>query len=225
MQYGKLRIKFALIREALKLFIIGRPAQRKGVLDFYLGEVASHIRCGNVEYPLKLSIGIVNYNTADLTKKLLQSIFRKDSGFDKDTMEVIVLYNGLIDPCTDWIKDFKVKYLQNKDNEGFSKGYNKTIKYSLGEYYLMLNSDIEVLKDGIAKLVETEDEFKGETILGGKLIFPDGSDQDSVFNLPTIGGAFGEYFLAQKGSYFMFQPNSLGGVSGPPPRWNRFAYN
>ena len=46
-----------------------------------------------MEYPLKLSIGIVNYNTADLTRKLLESIFKKDSGFDPKNMEVIVLCN------------------------------------------------------------------------------------------------------------------------------------
>ncbi|MBI4036080.1 glycosyltransferase family 2 protein [Candidatus Daviesbacteria bacterium] len=211
MQYGKLRTRFALLREALWLFIFGRPAQRKGILDFYLGitgngNLASHIGSGNVEYPLKLSIGIVNYNTADLTKKLLQSIFDKKSGFDEKNMEVIVLDNGLLDPCSSWINQFNVKYLQNKENEGFSKGYNKTIKYSLGEYYLMLNSDIEVLEGGISKLIEAEEQFKGKAVLGGKLVFPDYSSQDSAFHLPTLTGAFKEYFLAQKGSYFMYLP-------------------
>ena len=191
------------------------------MLDFYLGikgdgNLASHLSSGNVKYSLKLSIGIVNYNTADLTKKLLESIFKKDSGFDPETMEVIVLDNGLLDPCSSWIKKFNVKYLQNKDNAGFSKGYNKTIKYSLGEYYLMLNSDIEVLKGGISKLIEVADEFKEEVVIGGKLFFPDMSNQDSAFHLPTLSGAFKEYFLARKGSYFMFMPKSLGGVSGPP---------
>ena len=213
MKYGRPRTKFALLREAVKLLVFGRPAQRKGVLDFYLGiigagDLASHSSSGNVEYPLKLSIGIVNYNTADLTKKLLQSIFKKDSGFDPKTMEVIVLDNGNIDPCKDKIKEFRyrVKYLVNEENEGFSKGYNKTIKYSLGEYYLMFNSDIEVLKNGVSELVKTEDEFKGKAVLGGQLLFPDKSNQDSVFHLPTLTGAFQEYFLARKGSYFMFLP-------------------
>ncbi|MBI2314617.1 glycosyltransferase family 2 protein [Candidatus Daviesbacteria bacterium] len=213
MKYGRDRTKFALLREALKLFIFGRPAQRKGVLDFYLGitgqgNLASHSSSGNVEYPLKLSIGIVNYNTADLTKKLLESIFKQGSGFDPKNMEVIVLDNGQIDPCKEAIKEFlpKIKYLQNQDNEGFSKGYNKTIKYSLGEYYLMLNSDIKVLKDSLTELVKTEDEFKGKAVLGGKLFFEDMSEQDSVFHLPTIFGAFKEYFLLKKGAYFMYAP-------------------
>ncbi|MDP3733402.1 MAG: glycosyltransferase family 2 protein [Candidatus Daviesbacteria bacterium] len=36
MKYGKWRTKLALFREAIKLFIFGRPAQRKGVLDYVL---------------------------------------------------------------------------------------------------------------------------------------------------------------------------------------------
>ncbi len=208
-KYGSNRTKFALIREAIKLFIFGRSAQRQGVLDFYLGVIGGiNIQKTDVEYPIKLSIGIVNYNTADLTKKLLDTIFKKESGFDPKTMEVIVLDNGKIDPCDKELKEFfpKIKYLKNNDNEGFSKGYNKTIKYSLGEYYLMFNSDIEVLEDGLSELVKIEDEFNGEVVLGGKLVFPDGSKQDSVFHLPTLSGAFSEYFLAKKGSYFMFEP-------------------
>jgi hypothetical protein len=213
MQYGRTRTKFALLREALKLFILGRPAQRKGILDFYLGIVGGVGISGadqDIEYPLELSIGIVNYNTADLTKKLLESIFQKDSGFNPKTMEVIVLDNGLIDPCREKIKDFlpKVKYLVNKENEGFSKGYNKTIKHSLGEYYLMLNSDIEVLEKGISKLLAEAKELKGKAVLGGKLLYPDKSNQDSAFHLPTLGGAFKEYFLKKTGSYFMFQPKT-----------------
>lgn len=215
MKYGTNRTKFALLREAVKVLIFGRPAQKKGVLDFYLGirgngNLHSHMSSGNtdIEYPLKLSVGIVNYNTADLTKKLLKSIFNMDSGFRPNDMEVVVLDNGTVDPCQEKIKEYlpKIKYLQNSENEGFSKGYNKTIKYSLGQYYLMLNSDIEVLENGLQELVRVEDEFGGNAVLGGKLVFPDKTDQDSVFHLPTITGAFKEYFLAQKGSYFMYQP-------------------
>lgn len=218
MEYGNNKLKFALLREALWLLLFGRRAQRKGILDFFLGTTGSGDMIENpqdidpdligVEYPLKLSIGIVNYNTADLLKKLLISIFKKASGFDPKTMEVIVLDNGSDDNLKEVIKDYlpKIKYLENKVNEGFSKGYNKTIKYSQGKYYLMLNSDIEILENGLSELVKAEDEFKGKVIVGGKLTFPDGGIQDSAFNLPTITGAFKQYFLAKKGAYFMYQP-------------------
>ncbi len=210
MKYGKGRTKFALLREALKLLLLGRPAQKMGVRDFLFCKKRRLKSPTNIEYPIKLSIGIVNYNTADLTKKLVESIFKKDSGFDPNIMEIIVLDNGLIDPAKDHIKEYlpKIKYLRNEENQGFTKGYNKTIRYSLGEYYLMLNSDIEVLAGGIKELIKWADYYRGQAVLGGKLVFPDGSSQDSAFHLPTITGAFKEYFLKQAGAYFMFQPAS-----------------
>ena len=55
MKYGKFRTKFALIREAVKLFIFGTPAQRQGLLDFYLGTTGGiNIQKVDVEYPLEL---------------------------------------------------------------------------------------------------------------------------------------------------------------------------
>jgi len=156
-------------------------------------------------YSLKLSIGIVNYKTADLTKKCLDSIFNRTSGFGEKDMEVIVLDNGSNDDCKNVIKYYlgKIKFIQNQENEGFAKGYNKTIKFSKGEYILLLNSDIEILKNGLSEMLKAA---RDEAVFGGKLVFPDGSSQDSAFHLPTITGAFKEYFLAQKGSYFMYEP-------------------
>jgi len=214
-RYAKLRTKFALLRESLKLLILGRKYQRMGILDFYLrisgpipGAKLNHPPGGQIEYPFKLSIGIVNYNTADLTRKLLDSIFEKGSGFNENNMEVIVLDNGKVDPSLEKIKEYlpRIKYLKNEENEGFSKGYNRTIKFSLGENYLMLNSDIEVLNGALSEMVKVAEQFKGEAVLGGKLVFPDRTKQDSAFHLPTIWGALQEYFLKKKGSYFMFEP-------------------
>ena len=210
--YASFRTNFALLRQSIKLLLLGRKAQKSGVLDYFKGKVGLSDEytkaVGEVKYPLKLSIALVNYNTADLAKKLVESIFDKSSGFDERTMEVIVVDNGLLDPVENKLGEYKnrVKYLKNLENEGFTKGYNKTIKYSLGEYYLMFNSDIEVLKNGISELVKEEDKRNGEAVLGGKLYFPDMSDQDSVFHLPTISGAFNEYFLGKSGSYFMSLP-------------------
>jgi GT2 family glycosyltransferase len=213
MEYGKGRTKFALFREALWQLVFGRVAQKEGILDYFKGKTGDkniELDKPKGEYPFKLSIGIVNYNTANLTKKLLMSIFNSKSGFDEKTMEVIVLDNGHIDPAKDLIKEYlpRIKYLENKENEGFSKGYNKTIRFSLGEYYLMLNSDIEALDNSLSEVVSIAEEFKGKAVLGAKLIFPNGIVQDSAFNLPTITGALKEYFLRQKGAYFMYAPEN-----------------
>lgn len=66
MKYGRLRTKVALLREAVRLFLFGRPSQREGILDYYLGLTGGKPELmkkpAEIEYPLKLSIGIVNYN-------------------------------------------------------------------------------------------------------------------------------------------------------------------
>lgn len=213
-RYGNFRTKFALLREALKFLIFGRNAQKKGVIDFLNGKKGSSSRfikeVRKAQYQLKLSICIVSFNTADLTKKLLESIFKEESGFNKENMEVVVLDNGSEDNCKEVIKAFlpKIKYLQNETNLGFSKGYNKTISFSKGEYVLLLNSDIEVLSEGLSQMIEWADQFRGNAVLGGRLFFPNMDAQDSVYSLPTITGAFKEYFLGQRGSYFMYRPQS-----------------
>lgn len=213
-RYSKLRTKFALLREALGFLTFGRRAQKMGVWDFLMGKKGASARfvkeVRKEDYQLEMSICIVNYNTADLTKNLLATIFKKDSGFDARKMELIVLDNGSKDHCKEVIKEYlpKIKYLANDENEGFSKGYNKTIAYSKGKYILLLNSDIEVMSDGLSEMVKWADYFNGNAVLGGRLYFPNGDNQDSCFHLPSLTGAVKEYFLGIKGSYFMYRPQS-----------------
>ena len=217
MQFASGRTKFALLRQAVRFLVAGRKAQRDGVIDYLKGvrgkgesRITNHeSRGSDVEFPTEVSIVAVNYNTADLIEPLLKSIFDEKSGFDEKNMEVIVLENGSEPNCKSIVEKFKgVKFIDNPENVGFSRGYNQAIHYSKGKYVLMLNSDTEVLEDGIAELLKSEEAHDGKAVLGGKLFFPDRTIQDSCFFLPTITGALKEYFLALKGAYFMFVPPS-----------------
>ncbi len=213
MRYASLRTKQALLRQAISLLISGRPMQKKGVWDFFLGKTGAYQEIiksnSQLIYPIKLSIVIVNYNTADLVKKLLESIYRYNLEKKLGDIEIILLDNGRLDPCEKFINNFpKVKYIQNQENAGFTRGYNRTIRYARGEHILMLNSDIEVLGNSLTDLVKAADTYHGEAVVGGRLYFPDMTNQDSCFFLPTILGAIKEYFLGIKGSYFMFFPKS-----------------
>lgn len=210
-KYASIRTRFALLREAIRLLVTGRKAQKIGIWSFIKGdnEPPHYIKTSNnPEYPYKLSIVSVNYNTPDLAKKLLDSIFKEESGFNAKDMEVVILDNGNVDPCKETIKEYlpQIKYLKNEDNEGFPKGYNRAIKFSTGEYVLMLNSDIEITEKSLSGILEKAEEYHGNAVISGKLIFPDGIVQDSVFHLPTITGALKEYFLKMKGAYFMYLP-------------------
>lgn len=213
MRYASFKTKLALLREAVKLIVWGRSAQRKGILDFLRNKVGGLPEITKVsekiEYPYKLSIVFSNYNTAELCRKLLESIFDKKSGFDPKIMEVIMLDDcSPTDPYSQ-IKNFlpKMQFIRNKINQGFTRSYNKLMYFSRGEYILILNSDMEVLDNALTEILKASESLKGEAVLGGRLYFSDMSSQDSVYHFPTIWGAIKEYMFDIKGSYFMYVPN------------------
>jgi len=214
MKYAPAKTRLALIREAVKLLITGRPAQKQGIVDYFkkvkgMPNQMLDARCQMLEYPVELSINILNYKTTNLILKLLISIYDEKSGIEKiNGVEVVVLDNSPEDSCRrEVVKKFpQVKFIQNPVNNGFPAGHNQTVKYSLGKYILLLNSDIEVKPGGLEVLVKTARKNGDEKVYVGKLSFPDGEVQDSCFRLPTITGAVKEYFLKIKGSYFMYRP-------------------
>ncbi len=89
---------------------------------------------------MELSIVILSWNTKDLTRDCLRSIF--DNVKDV-TFETIVVDNGSSDGSAEMIeKEFtQVVLIKNNENLGFTKGNNQGFKESRGEYVLFLNSD------------------------------------------------------------------------------------
>ena len=197
-----LRTKVALLREAAKMLAFGRIAQKKGVEDWIRGvrgyKTEANLSC---HWPVKLSIIILDYKSAKLTEALLKSIGNYPA-------EVILIDNTVENhECAEVAKKFpKIKFVENKVNTLFTGGNNQGIAYSRGEYVLLLNSDVEVKPEGLEKLVAAADSFAGKAAVAGKLYFPDGTIQDSCYKLPTLWGAFKQYFLNIPGSYFMFMP-------------------
>lgn len=210
-KYAGFRTRFAVAREAIRQLISGRPAQKKGILDFLNG-IKGHSPYkipseGPYHFPIRLSVIVSSYKTSQLTVELLKSIYKKGSGFDSRQDEVIVLDNGTDDDFSVVPKSFpQVRILRNVVNKGFVGGNNRLFEYSRGELVLMFNTDIEVKDNAIGELIRMSREYKDEAVLTGKLLFPDGGPQDCCFNLPTISGVFREYLFKQKGTFFMFLP-------------------
>lgn len=189
MRYASARTKLAVIREGLRLLVTGRQMQKRGVKDFWMGKRGGLTRKLAGDWPVKLSIAIVNYKTKEFTEKLLQSIAKYCP-----EAEVVVVDNGSGE-------DFKVdKFIPSPVNLGFSGGYNLALDYCRGQYLLLLNSDTEIRKGSVQKLM-----MEGEVLVAGKLILPDGSVQKSVFHLPTVWGAVKEYVLGQKGAFLWYE--------------------
>ena len=89
---------------------------------------------------MTLSIIILSWNTKDLTRNCLRSIFANVKDLE---YEVIVVDNASQDNSAEMIeKEFsQVKLIKNLENIGFARGNNQGFAISRGEYVLFLNSD------------------------------------------------------------------------------------
>ena len=69
---------------------------------------------------------------------------------------VIVADNASTDDSVIFLQQHfpQVEIIQNASNEGFAKGYNTALKQVTSDYYVLLNSDVEVTPGWIEPVIE-----------------------------------------------------------------------
>lgn len=134
---------------------------------------------------MKLSICIVIWNTKDLIKKCLLSIYKHPP---KCEFEVFVADNNSPDGTADMIeKEFpQVALIRNRENLGFATANNQEFALAEGRYLLVLNPDTEVFEGSIDKLIDFLDKNKDAGVVAPKLLNSDGSLQRSCMGFPTL---------------------------------------
>jgi len=138
---------------------------------------------------MKLSIIIVNWQTKDLLKKCLESIFYYGKNID---YEIIVIDNASTDGSQGTIKQFSnlaikpFKFILNNQNLGFAKAVNQGIRISEGNFILLLNPDTEIKENTLNKMIEFMETHRKAGIAGGKILNPDGTVQLSVRKFPEL---------------------------------------
>ncbi|WP_026884420.1 glycosyltransferase family 2 protein [Clostridium akagii] len=134
---------------------------------------------------IDISIIIVNYNTKDLIKACIESIYDNTKGI---SFEIIVVDNASSDDSIEMLEnDFKdVKLILSKVNGGFAYANNLGIKKSVGRYVFLLNSDTIILKDAMEKMIGYMDEKENIGMLGPKLLNKDLTHQTSISGFPTF---------------------------------------
>lgn len=127
---------------------------------------------------LDLSICIVSYNTKDLLKQCLESIYKEIKG---TSFEIFVVDNASIDGTVNMIKNNfpDVKLTANKKNLGFAAANNQVMKDSKGRYALLLNPDTVVLNSSLDKLVQFMDSHPEAGVVGPQILNPDRTFQFS----------------------------------------------
>ena len=98
----------------------------------------------------RIAIVILNYNGAGMLRQFLPSVISSSP-----EAEIYVADNGSTDDSAQVMRtEFPgTKYLQLDKNYGFADGYNKALEMVEAEYYLLLNSDVEVTSGWLAPML------------------------------------------------------------------------
>jgi GT2 family glycosyltransferase len=117
---------------------------------------------------MDVSVVIVNWNTREILRDCLRSIYEQTRGL---TFEVIVIDNASEDGSLQMVKDeFKeVILVENSTNRGFAAGNNQGLAIAKGRYVLLLNSDTVVLDNAIAKTVAFADANPEGAVIGCRI--------------------------------------------------------
>lgn len=99
----------------------------------------------------KIAVVILNWNGRELLEKFLPGVLT----YSSSVAEVIVADNASTDDSVVFLQSRfpDVKIVENKVNGGFAKGYNDALKNVNAEYYVLLNSDVEVTQGWIEPVI------------------------------------------------------------------------
>ncbi len=104
----------------------------------------------------KAAVVILNWNGKKHLETYLPSVIQYSTGYD-----VIVIDNDSTDDSVAFLKENypSIEIIINPKNSGFASGYNEGLVHLEGryEYYILLNSDVEVTENWISPVVNVLD--------------------------------------------------------------------
>lgn len=147
----------------------------------------------------KLAVVILNFNGKSHLNSFLPSVIK----FSKPH-QIIVADNCSTDDSVSFLySNFpNVEVILNKENGGFAKGYNDALKQIEGrfDFYLLLNSDVEVSENWISPLLE---KLENENIAGCQPKILSYTDKTKFEHAGAAGGFIDEdYFPFCRGRIF-----------------------
>ncbi|MFB6318655.1 glycosyltransferase family 2 protein [Saccharicrinis sp. FJH54] len=139
---------------------------------------------------MKIAVVILNWNGRALLEQFLPSVTQYSA--DKDTV-VVVADNGSTDDSVDFVKKTypTVQILQLEENYGFALGYNKALEQIDAEYYVLLNSDVEVTEGWLKPLIAYLDAHPDVAACGPKIL--DYKDKTKFEYAGAAGGFIDKY--------------------------------
>lgn len=104
----------------------------------------------------------------DNTKQYPFVLYAVDNASDDGTLQLLL---KLADEYP------QLKVVENKENIGFGAGHDSIINELDSDFHAVINPDIEIRDDVIARMVSYMSENKDIALLSPRICFPDGRDQ------------------------------------------------
>lgn len=136
----------------------------------------------------EVAVVILNYNTRDLLERFLPFVLKTNYS----PMRVVVVDNGSSDESAEWVAEHhpKIELIRFEENHGFAGGYEKALGMIQSDYYVLLNSDVEVSPNWLNPLVEMAERKKEIAAVQPKIL------DYAHRNLFEYAGAAGGYIDA-----------------------------
>jgi GT2 family glycosyltransferase len=99
-----------------------------------------------------VAVVILNWNGQHFLEKFLPSVLASTY----NNSQIIVADNASTDDSISFLQQHfpAVKIIVNETNEGFAKGYNTALKKVTADYFVLLNSDVEVTPGWIEPIIQ-----------------------------------------------------------------------
>ncbi|MBS4014743.1 MAG: glycosyltransferase family 2 protein [Bacteroidetes bacterium] len=133
----------------------------------------------------KVAVVILNWNGKKFLEKFLCSVMK----FSTDVAEVIVADNASTDDSISYLKLYfpTVRIIEMPVNAGYTGGYNQALKQIEADYFILLNSDIEVTPNWISPIIDLMESDKSIAACQPKIL-----DYNNIkkFEYAGAGGGF-----------------------------------
>ena len=132
----------------------------------------------------KVAVVILNWNGKEMLNTFLPSVVEYSGN-----SRIYVADNASIDNSVSFIqKNYPdIKIIRNKENHGYANGYNVALKQIEAEYYILLNSDVEVTPNWIGPIIDIMDKDRSIAACQPKILSFKEKDQ---FEYAGAAGGF-----------------------------------
>ena len=140
--------------------------------------------------PARTAIVILNWNGEKFLRQFLHTLVENTNS---ELARICIIDNGSTDSSIQFISEnfSQIQLVKLDKNYGFAGGYNRGLKEIDAEYFMLLNSDVEVGKNWISPLVELMDSDQTIGACGPKLI--DYNNREKFEYAGAAGGYIDKY--------------------------------